>query len=180
MKVESEMILCLPVGRILILGSDRSTGMKSLSHIIVGSGFPVALHVNIVLRSFSTAFSEGLSTIRGYPLGAVIKWRAISHRGSSRTTTKPHSTNKPLQKSLQPVRITSSSLKSIIVLQLKETLHNIGNFLWKKIQSCEISKSKTSKCFFWRWFSYSLKPLSRPSAVFEGCSTFPTFRFLIT
>ena len=38
---------------------------------MVGSGSPVALHSITVLRSFSTAFSVGLSRIRGYPDGTV-------------------------------------------------------------------------------------------------------------
>ena len=54
-----------PVGRSLSRGSLGSTGMKSLSHVISGSGFPIAAHSITVLRSFSTAFSVGLSVMLG-------------------------------------------------------------------------------------------------------------------
>ncbi len=59
----------LPVANNLSRGSVRSTGIKSLSQVISGSALPMALHNMTVLRSFSTAFSVGLSEIRGYPLG---------------------------------------------------------------------------------------------------------------
>ncbi len=62
-------IVTIPVSRSFSLGSVRSTGMKSLSQMMVGSGFPLALHNMTVFRSFSTAFSVGLSVMRGYPLG---------------------------------------------------------------------------------------------------------------
>ena len=65
------MYYFLPVSNSFSLGSVRSTGMKSLSHVMVGSGLPVALHNITVLRSFSTAFRVGLSVILGYPLGTT-------------------------------------------------------------------------------------------------------------
>ena len=65
--------LYLPVSNSLSLGSVRSTGMKSFSQVMVGSGFPVALHNMTVFRSFSTAFKVGLSVILGYPLGATMR-----------------------------------------------------------------------------------------------------------
>lgn len=61
----------IPVGRMVNLGSVTSTGMKSFNHVTVGSGFPVALQTIVALRSFSTAFRDGLSTIRGYPDGTT-------------------------------------------------------------------------------------------------------------
>lgn len=63
--------LSIPVGKSLSRGSVRSTGMKSFSQYIVGSGLPVALHSITVFLSFSTAFSVGVSEIRGYPLGTA-------------------------------------------------------------------------------------------------------------
>ena len=69
----------LPDSNSVTLGSVRSTGMKSLSQVMVGSGLPVALHSITVLRSFSTALSVGLSVIRGYPLGTISE-ETRSHR----------------------------------------------------------------------------------------------------
>jgi len=48
-----------------------STGMKSLSQVMPGSGTPVALQAITVCRSFSTAFNVGGSMTRGYPMGTV-------------------------------------------------------------------------------------------------------------
>jgi len=61
------------VGKIVSLRSETSTGMKSFNQVITGSGSPVALQDSVVLRSFSIALSDGLSTMRGYPGGAVCK-----------------------------------------------------------------------------------------------------------
>jgi len=55
----------VPLGRIWSRWSVMSTGTMSLSHEMTGSGLPVASQIITVPRPFSTAFSVGLSTMRG-------------------------------------------------------------------------------------------------------------------
>ena len=58
-----------------------STGTRSLYQETVGTGFPVAEHIITVALPFSTAFSVGLSTIRGKPAGTAhthTAWTRLS------------------------------------------------------------------------------------------------------
>ena len=65
------MIFTVPGLGMPILGSDKSSGFDSFSHVITGDGFPVALHANEPSSPLVTTAYPGFLTILGNPDGAV-------------------------------------------------------------------------------------------------------------
>lgn len=65
------MIFTAPGLGMLILGSDKSRGIDSFSHVITGSGFPVALHSNEPSSPLVTSAYRGFLTTLGNPDGVL-------------------------------------------------------------------------------------------------------------
>ena len=65
------MIFKVPGLGVLILGSDKSRGFDSFSHVITGCGFPVALHSNEPSSPLVTKADSGYLTIFGNPDGVL-------------------------------------------------------------------------------------------------------------
>ena len=65
------MIFTVPGLGMLILGSDRSRGFDSFSHVITGAGFPVTLHSNKPSSPLVTSAYTGFLIIFGNAGGAL-------------------------------------------------------------------------------------------------------------
>ena len=65
------VIFTVPGLGMLILGFDKSRGFDSFSHVIIGSGFPVALHSKEPSSPLVTSAYTGLWTILGNPDGVL-------------------------------------------------------------------------------------------------------------